>query len=158
MAHLLHLKTFPPSILNMLSSIQVLALTVAFASSALAQSPVPAKVLVATDEVSAKEFTVWSETDLAKYAGTYSGDVGGDSAGKLIFKVGKAKKDEFPVLSSGTFSLTAAGSTPTVVSFQNATYWGDTPGLVSVGAFNLVFVKYGKTSGVIVGNVFIPRE
>jgi len=142
----------------MSSPIRILALTFAFASTAFAQSPVPANVLVATDEVAAKEFTVWTEADLTKYEGTYSGDVGGDSTGKLIFKVGKSKKNEFPVFASGTFSLAAAGSTPTVVTFQNANYWGTPEGVVSVGAFNLVFVKFGKTPGVIVGNVFIRKS
>jgi hypothetical protein len=131
----------------------------ALATSALAQSqsPIPANVLVATDEVAAKEFTLWSEADPTKYAGSYSGDVGGDSSGKLTFKVGKVKKDEFPILASGTYKLAAAGADPTVVTFENATFWGDPEGVFTVGAFNIVFVKLGKTPGVIVGNVFIPK-
>ena len=36
-------------------------------------------------------------------------------------------------------------------------HFGDPAGVFYAGAFNLVFVKYGKTRGVIVGNAFIPK-
>jgi len=141
----------------MLTPLKTLALVAALATSALAESPIPAQVLVATDEVSAKAFTLWSATDPAAYAGTYSGDVGGDSTGKLTIKVGKAKKDGSPVTAAGSYRLAAAGMAPTVVTFENAIYWGDTAGHFTVGAFDLIFVKMGNTPGVIVGKVFIPR-
>ena len=142
----------------MFTPIKILALIGTLATTAFAQqSPIPASVLVGTDEVKAKEFTTWTETDVSKYAGTFSGDVGGDSTGKLTFRIAKAKKDESPVLASGTYSVTPAGMAPTVVTFENALYWGDPEGFVSVGAFNLVFVKFGKTRGVVVGNVFVPK-
>jgi len=141
----------------MIRPITILALMGALVSTSIAQSPVPAKVMVGTEEMKAKNFTVWAETDLAKYDGTFTGDVGGDSGGKLTFKAAKAKKDEFPAFASGTYSLTPAGSTPTVVKFENAVYYGDPQGVFSAGPFKVIFVKYGKTQGVIIGNVFLPK-
>lgn len=141
----------------MIRPITILALMGALASTAPAQSSVPVSVMVGTEEAGAKDFTVWAETDLAKYDGTFSGDVGGDSTGKLTFRAGKSKKDESPAFASGSYSLTPAGATPTVVKFENAVSYGDPQGVVSAGAFNLIFVKYGKVRGVIVGHVFIPK-
>ena len=140
--------------------IRLLSLAIALASTALQaqDSPIPATVMVATDDLAAKDFTVWAEDDISQYAGNYSGDVGGDSSGKLTLKVNKAKKDESPVSASGSYSVAAAGSKPTVVSFQNASYWGEPRGVISVGPFNLVFVNMGKIKGVIVGNVFLPKQ
>lgn len=139
-------------------SFKIIALLGGLASSAIAQqSPIPAEVMVATEPTKAKAFTIWTETDLSKYDGTFSGDVGGDSAGKLTFKVGKAKKDEFPVFASGSYSQTPAGSAATVVKFENVSFYGDPQGVFNAGAFNIVFVKLGKTPGVIVGNIFIPK-
>lgn len=130
----------------------------ALCANSIADTPVPAKVLVATEEMKAKDFTVWTETDLSKYEGAFTGDVGGDSTGLFTIKIGKAKKGEFPILASGSFTLTPAGQKPTIVKFENATYYGDAKGVFTVGAFNIVFVNYGKTPGVIVGNVFLPKE
>lgn len=113
--------------------------------------------MVATEEVEATEFTVWAETDLAKYDGTFSGEVGGDSGGTLTFKTAKPKKEEASPSASGSYSLAPAGSTPTVVKFENAVYYGDPEGVFDAGVFRIVFVKYGKTRGVILGNVFIPK-
>ena len=136
----------------------ILTLMGALSSTSPAQeSPIPATVMVATEEVEAKDFTIWAETDLTKYDGTFSGEVGGDSGGKLTFKASKAKKDEFPAYASGSYTLTPAGSTPTVIKFENAFSYGDPNGIVTAGAFDLIFVKYGKTTGVIIGNIFIPK-
>ncbi len=114
--------------------------------------------MVATDDLAAKDFKVWAEADISQYGGNYSGDVGGDSSGKLTLKVTKAKSEASPVNASGSYSVAAAGSKPTVVSFQNACYWGDPQGVTTVGPFNLVFVTMCITKGVIVGNVFLPKQ
>ena len=142
----------------MIRSLNILALWSLLSCVAIAQqSPIPAEVMVATEPTMAKEFSLWAETDLSKYEGTFSGDVGGDSSGKLIFKLGKAKQGEFPVYASGSYSQTPAGSAATSVKFENAAYYGDMKGVFAVGAFNIVFVKHGKIPGVIVGNIFIPK-
>lgn len=143
----------------MIRPIAIFALASALiATSPAQQSPVPANVMVGTEEMKRKDFTVWTETDRSKYDGTFAGDAGGDSSGKLTIKTSKAKSDGSPASASGSYTLTAAGSTPTVVKFENAPDYGDPAGVFSAGAFSLVFVKYGKTPGVIVGNVFIPKS
>lgn len=137
----------------------ILALSTVLYSSLLAEdNAIPATVMVATEPTAAKEFKQWISADLSVFSGTYSGDVGGDSGGNLTFKVGKAKKDVQPTTASGTFTVTPAGSTPTVVKFEGATNFGTEDSIFTVGAFNIVFVNYGKTKGVIVGNVFLPKN
>jgi hypothetical protein len=142
----------------MFPTFRILFIATALATSAFAQTSIPTIVMVGTEEMQAKDFSSWTETDATKYDGTYSGDVGGDSSGKLTFKAGKAKKDESMVYASGSYSLTPAGATPTLVKFENAVTYGDPVGVFSAGAFNIVFVKFGKKKGAIIGSTFIPRE
>ena len=143
--------------MHILPSLSVLALMGALISPALAQSPIPPNVIVGTEEMEAKDFTIWEETDLAKYDGTFSGEVGGDSGGTLKFKTAKPKEEESSASASGSYSLAPAGAIPTVVKFENAVYYGDPKGVFDASVFRIVFVKYGKIRGVILGNVFIPK-
>ena len=125
-------------------------------TAVLAAPPWPDEVLVGTDPTSGKQFKAWVEADGAKYAGTYKGDIGGDTAGELIVKVTKPKSGESPLLLSGTFTQTTAGGTPMTFKFDNLPHSGeDGP---SLNAFGLSFVKLDKTPGVIIGSVFIPRK
>lgn len=141
----------------MTHSLTILAIIGALATTALAQSPIPANVFVKTEQMKSKDFTIWTESDPTKYGGIFSGDVGGDGTGKLSFKAGKIKGGAFPVFASGKYTLKIAGTAPTVVQFENAIFYGDSEGVFSVGAFDVIFVKFGKTPGVIIGNVFLPQ-
>ena len=128
----------------------------AFATAVLASPNWPAEVLVGTEPTAGKQFKSWVEADGAKYAGTYKGDIGGDTTGELTVKVGKPKSGDSPLLLSGTFTQTTAGGTPATLKFDNLPYHGeDGPGL---DAFGLSFVRLGKTPGVIIGSVFLPRK
>lgn len=140
----------------MIKSFSLLAFMAALGTSAMADPSLPENVVVATDEIAAKEFTAWIEKDVSKYDGTYSGEVGGDGMGKLVIKV--AKGADGPSLASGTFTHTFVGLKPIVVKITNAVGFGDPDNVFTASAFNVVFVKYGKTPGVVVGKVFIPRE
>lgn len=140
----------------MIAPLRLLAVTAALLSVTQAQ-PIPNQVLVATEPMTAKDFTVWEEADATSYEGTYEGDVGGDSGGKFVFKLGKAKKQALPIMASGSYSQTPAGSATMLVKFENAFNYGDEPGVFEAGAFKIIFVKFGKTKGVIVGSLFLPK-
>lgn len=140
----------------MIKSFSILAFMAALATAALGQSPIPANVMVATEEVEGSEFTSWIEEEGAKYDGTYTGDVGGDGTGKFVFKT--AEGEDGSAIASATYTHTLVGMAPIVVKIEKALCFGDPNNVYLTGAFDIVFVKYGKVRGVIVGNVFIPKK
>lgn len=123
-------------------------------------SPIPVEVVYATDLVPGKEFTLWKETDLQKYNGTYSGEIGGDSGGILKIKFEKKIQDlinkTYAFAASGTYQHQTAGSQETLVSFNNAFSYEE--GVVDAGAFSLIFVTFENQKGVIINRFFIPKE
>jgi len=125
-----------------------------------AQSPLPPTVIVGGGgPVDSKEFTVWIEKDPTKYAGSFFGDVSGDTGGHLTITVTSQKDPALPFVASGTYKQKTAGSTPEqVVNFSNAHYYQDVEGMFDAGAFRMIFVKYGKHNGVIVNGRFIRKD
>ena len=135
----------------------VLAIGLILCGSLHAQ--LPAEIIVQTEPTSSDEFKEWVEEDPAAYAGKYSGDVGGDSGGTLDLKIAKGKPDSYPpYTASGTFEVVPAGTEGTTVTFSNAMCDPEDGLFLNTNAFRVFFVILGDRKGVVVGNIFLPKE
>jgi hypothetical protein len=142
----------------LLTGLLVVIAAITIASPLKAQGYLPSKILVGTDEVSAKSFSIWKTADPTSYSGTYSGDVGGDSSAYLKIKFYKKTDAQVPYIANGLYKTGAAGMAPTTLEFENAHYYGETIGVAEVGAFHIVFVTYKGAKGVVVNGAYIKRQ
>ncbi len=143
----------------MKTSLTILAIGLSVCGSLHAQSKLPAEIIVQTEPTSSEEFKEWVEKDPTKYGGNYAGDVGGDSSGSLEIKLTKGKADSYPpFVASGTFKVQAVGTEGTSVTFKNASCDPEDGSSVNAAAFRIFFVILGDQKGVVVGDIFLPKE
>lgn len=137
----------------------ILAIALYLCGSLHAQTKLPSEIIVKTEPTSAKEFKEWVEKDPAIYGGNYAGEVGGDSSGTLALKIVKAKADSYPpYVASGTFKVQPVGTEGTTVTFNNAVFDPDDGAVVNASVFRIFFVILGGQKGVVVGDIFLPKE
>lgn len=135
----------------------ILAIGLTLCGSLHAQ--LPAEIIVQTEPTSSDEFKEWVEKDPAAYAGKYAGDVGGDSSGTLDLKMAKGKPDAYPPYAAGgTFEVVPTGTKATTVTFSNAMCDPEDGAFLNTNAFKIFFVILGDQKGVVVGNIFLPKE
>lgn len=132
----------------------VLAATLATAAD------LPEEVLVQTDMVPAAKFTPWKATEPSKFAGTYEGDVGGDTSGKLQIKITKSGKEEVTYNASGSYHHATAGQEPSVVTFTRGLFneADEKFATMTAGPVTITFVTLDGAKGVIIGGAFIPKS
>lgn len=145
------MKTFP---------CLALFLLIGFGTSTLSAADLPGEVLVQTDMVAAAKFTPWKVADPAEYTGTFSGDVGGDTTGKLEIKIATTGKEEAPYNVSGTYTHAVASLDPCVVTFTHGGFGDPDSKFITMvaGPVSISFVILDGKKGVIIGGAFIPKS
>lgn len=135
-------------------------LAVVLASTLATAADFPKEVFVETDVVAAAKFSPWKTEALTAYAGTYAGDIGGDSSGNLVIKVAKRGKEDPTFSISGTYKLATAGQDTAVVTFtQGRMDDGEEKHATLVsGPVSITFVTYQGKPGVVIGGFFIPKS
>jgi len=127
-----------------------------------AQPSLPPVVIAGNEPVNSKEFSAWIEQDPTKYSGSYSGEPGGDTGATFTINVTKHVTKNViqtvPFVASGTCNRKTSGCIPQVVDFKDAHYYNDSKGVFDAGAFKIIFVKYGKRHGAIIGDCFFDKR
>lgn len=110
--------------------------------------------------IAAAKFTPWTVADPAEYNGTFAGDVGGDTTGKLEIKIATTGKEQAPYNVSGTYTHATAGTEPSVVTFTHGGFGDPDSKYITMvaGPVSITFVVLDGKKGVIIGGAFIPQS
>lgn len=78
--------------------------------------------------------------------------------GSLTAEMTPAGNGGAPVPAQGTYRQETPGQPAVVVRFENARHQEEGDGVLSAGAFRVLFVRHGAQPGVVIGGAFIPGE
>lgn len=122
----------------------------------------PEEIVVGTEPMPASEFKAWLPKDAAEYTGSYSGDIGGDTAGQFEIKVVQDSDKKGAYVATGKLVRKVAGQKPEKLDFKkSALNTSDKIVSFKIGKLSVSFVTYGKQHGIIIDDefaAFIPKD